>query len=410
VSARDVIEVLAIILAAGLVADVVAGLVRLPRMVVLLGVGILLGPHALDLVDVPLDSIGAQLLFSLGVSFILFYGGLEITFDVLSRVGVGLALLAVPGVLITALVVGVAAAWLFGIPFEAGFLIGAVLAPLDPAILIPLFERLRVRPKLVQSIVAESALNDATGAVLALSIAGFILAGDESLSEPVVDFVVELGIAIGLGILFGLLLAIVLSDRRVGVWRESSPIALAALVAAGYVSIESAGGSGYMGAFVAGVIAGNAYVLRLGPAEAHEAELRGFAARITDVVVLLIFVVVGANLPLDAIADDGLPALGVLAVLIVLARPLTVLASLLPDRRGRWTRDELLYMAATRETGVVPVALAGIIIAEGVPYEDELVTAVAVAIVVTLLLLATTKGWLARRLDLMEPEPANGRA
>ena len=400
--ARDVIETLAIILAAGLVSELVATALRLPRMVVLLAAGIVLGPDVAGALEVELDAIGVQLLLTLGVSFILFYGGLEVSFDILARVGVGLGLLAVPGVLITALVTGAAATWLFGIPFEAGFLVGAVLAPSDPAILIPLFERLRMRPKVVQTVVAESALNDATGAVLALSVASFILQGEGSFATPLVDFVVELVVSIGLGIVFGVLLAVVLSDRRIGIWRESPSIALAALVAAVYASTDVAGGSGYMGAFIAGLIAGNAKSLRLRAAEEHEQELEFFAARITDIVVLFVFIAVGVNLPLDAIADNALPALGVLAVFILLARPLTVLACLLPDRRGKWERREIGFIAWTRETGVVPVSLAGILFAQGVPYEDEIVTVVALAIVVTLLVLTTTKPWLARRLRLLE--------
>jgi cell volume regulation protein A len=404
VSSRDVIEILAIMLAAGLVSELVATLLHIPRMVILLAAGILLGPEALDVLEVELGSIGAQLLFSLGVSFILFHGGLGLSFAVLERVGVGLALLAVPGVLITATVVGLGAMLAFDLPFSAAFLIGAVLAPTDPAILIPLFERLRITPKVAQTVIAESGLNDAVGAVLALSVAAFVLGEDESFTEPLVDFVSELGISIVLGTLFGLVLALVLSDRRIGVWRESSAIAFAAVVAASYVSIDSAGGSGYMGAVVAGLIAGNAQSFRLSASESHEAQLDFVAGRVTDVVVLFVFIIVGANLPLDAMADNAIPALAVIAVLLFLARPLTVAASLLPDKRGRWTRNEGIFIAWTRETGVVPVALAGILLAEGVPYEDEILTVVAFAAVVTLGLQATTKPWLARRLGLIERE------
>ncbi len=190
---KDVIEVLAILLIVGLAAEVLADVVRLPRMVFLLAAGVLVGPEVLEWIDVPLDGLGPQLLFSLGVSLILFYGGLELSLRVLSRVGIGLVLLAVPGVVITALVVGAAAALAFDLPFEQGFLIGAVVAPTDPAILIPLFERLRVRPKVVQTVVAESALNDPTGAVLAITIAAFILGGEGSVagaaavSSPISD-------------------------------------------------------------------------------------------------------------------------------------------------------------------------------------------------------------------------------
>ncbi|MGH3048107.1 MAG: cation:proton antiporter, partial [Gaiellaceae bacterium] len=137
----------------------------------------------------------------------------------------------------------------------------------------------------------------------------------------------------------------------------------------------------------------------------REHEMRSFAAAAADVTVVLVFITLGAALPFDTIPDEALPALATLAGLIVLARPLTVLVCLLPDRRGRWRREELLFLSWTRETGVVPAALVGLLVAQGVQQESELITVVALAIVVTLLLQATTKAWLARRLDLNEPEP-----
>jgi len=101
-------------------------------------------------------------------------------------------------------------------------------------------------------------------------------------------------------------------------------------------------------------------------------------------------------------ADHFWPALAVLATLIFVARPLVVLACLLVDRRGSWTREELVFLAWTRETGVVPAALAGIIVSMRVPDSDLVVTSVALAIIVTLGLQSTTKRWLARRLGLLE--------
>jgi cell volume regulation protein A len=403
VSAQDVIETLAILLAAGLVSEVVAGLLRVPRMVVLLAAGALLGPDVADVLDVPLDSLGVQLLLTLGVSLILFYGGLGLAFSVLRPVALGLGLLAVPGVLLTALVVGSAAAVTFDLPFEAGLLIGAVLAPTDPAILIPLFERLRIRAKVAQTVIAESALNDVTGAVLALTLASFVIEGEGSLTGPLGDFLVDLLISTALGTVFGVALAVVISTRRVGIWRESPTIAVLLVVAGGYFTIDYAGGSGYLGAFLAGLIVANMDELGLGMRSHRETEMRVFTEAVSDIVVLFVFLTLGANLPFGTMGDEALPALVTLAVLIFLARPLTVLACLLPDRRARWTREELVFLSWTRETGVVPAALVGILVAEGVPYEAELTTVVALAIAVTLALQATTKPWLARRLALEEP-------
>jgi cell volume regulation protein A len=406
VPARDVIEILAIILAAGLVCELAAGILRLPRMVVLLGAGVVLGPFALDVLDFELDSLGAQLLFTLGVSFILFHGGLGLSLRVLSRVGVGLTLLAVPGVVLAALVTGAAAALAFGVPFEVGFLIGAIVAPTDPAILIPLFERLRLRVKVAQMVVAESAINDVVGAVLALTLTGFVIAEDESVTGPLEEFLLDLGVSTGLGIAFGLALAVVISNRRAGIWRESPVIAVLAVIAGGYFSIETAGGSGYLGAFVAGLMVGNTDALRLGMRESHERALYSFTTIVTDLVVIFIFVAIGVNLPLDSIPDEALPALATLAVLIFVARPLTVFAALLVDRRGRWQREEIAFVAWTKETGVVPAALAGVVIAEGVAYESEIITVVALAVIITLVLQASTKRWLAERLGLSETQPA----
>jgi cell volume regulation protein A len=403
-STKDVILTITLMLAAGLAARLVADLLRMPHMLLLLGAGILLGPSVSDAIDVPLDSMGAELILTLGVSFILFHGGLQLSVDVLSKVVVGLLLLAVPGVVITALVAGSVAAPAFGVPLTTGLLIGAALAPTDPAILVPLFERLRLRPKVSQTIIAESALNDPTGAVLALAFAGVVLSGHASLTAPMTDFITDLAISTALGITFGVVLSAAISSRRSGIWRESAAIAVITVVAGSFFSIDSAGGSGYLGAFLSGLIVANMGRLGLEMHPRHAHEVRLLVAVIADVMVMLVFITLGANLPWASMVDNALPALGVLAVLILVARPLTVLACLLPDRRGRWTWNEIVFLSWTRETGVVPAAVAGIVVGLGVPHSDLVVTTVAFAIVVTLALQTTTKRWLARRLGLLEHE------
>jgi potassium/hydrogen antiporter len=399
---QDIIETVAILLGVGLVAKLVADLARIPQMLVLLAAGALIGPAALDAIDVPLDSLGAQLILTVGVSFILFHGGLQLSARILERVAVGLTLLVIPGVIITALVTGAAAAALFGVPLTTGLLIGAALAPTDPAILVPLFDRIRLRPKVSQTVIAESALNDPTGAVLALAFAGVVASGSASFTKPMVDFVVDLGISTALGCVYGIVLSAAVSSRRAGIWRESAAIAVMAVITGSFFSIDSAGGSGYLGAFLAGLIVGNMEFLGLGMHSEHEREMRILVANIADVMVMFVFITLGANLPWRSIGDHLLPTLGVLVVLLFVARPIAVLACLLPDRRGRWTKQELIFLAWTRETGVVPAALAGIIVAMGIEHSDLVVTTVALAVVVTLAFQATTKRWLARRLSLLE--------
>jgi cell volume regulation protein A len=402
VSGDDVIGGIALILVAGLVARLVADFLRLPSMLLLVAVGAILGPSGLRWLDVPLDAEAIQILLTLGVAFILFHGGLKLSAAVLGRLAIGLGLLVVPGVVLTAAITGAVATAAFGIDPLAGLLIGAVLAPTDPAILIPLFDRLRLRPKVAQAIVAESALNDVTGAVFALALAGALVNGTSSLGDPVVEFLVDVGISTAIGLALGIVLSLVISSSRIGVWRESAAIVVVAVVAASWVSIDFAGGSGYIGAFVAGLVVGNLERLGLSIRRHEHAEVHATAGVAADIVVLLVFVTLGANLPLAAIGDELLPALAVVATLVLVARPVTVLACLLPDRRARWSRPELLFVAWTRETGVMPAALAGLLVTGGVEDAELVQVAVAAALVVTLLLQATTKPWLARRLGLIE--------
>lgn len=399
----DLFLTLSLLLMGALLARFVASLVRVPEILVLVAIGALFGPSALDVVDVPFESLGAQLMFTLGVSLILFYGGLSLSLPVLRRVWVSLSLLAVPGMVLTALVVGAVARFAFDLSWDVALLVGAILSPTDPAILIPLFIRSRLRQKLAQTIVAESAFNDPTGAALALTLAGVILTGDNSVTGPASEFLVDLAISTVIGIVAGVVLAAAISSDRMGIWRESAAIAVLTVVTISFFSLDTAGGSGYLGAFLAGLIVGNMEHLGLGHSEAHEQDVRHFAFNLSDIVTLVVFMMLGANIPFAELWDNLLPALAVLATLLLVARPLTVLACTLPDRGARWTRNELAFLCWTRETGVVPAALVGVLAGLGVPHVDVFASVVALAIVLTLVLQALPARWLAARLGLLEP-------
>jgi potassium/hydrogen antiporter len=407
---EDVLSTLSLLLVAALIARFAASLIRVPEILVLLAMGAAFGPHALDVIEVPIDSLGAQLLFTLGVSLILFYGGLNLSVALLQRVWVGLGLLVLPGVVVTAVVTGLVAHLVFDLSLTASLLLGAVLAPTDPAILIPLFVRSRVRPKVAQTIVAESAFNDPTGAALALALAGVVLTGDESVAEPVAEFAVDLAISTVIGAIAGVGLAAVISSRRAGVWRESSALAVLTVVTISYFSLDSAGGSGYLGAFLAGLIVGNMEHLGLAMHTVHEREMRVFSAGSADLVTLFVFVVLGANIPFDDLGEHLLPAIAVLGALLLVARPLVVIACTVPDRQARWTPQEILFLCWTRETGVVPAALVGVLAGLGVPDIEIYASVVALAVVVTLLVQALPARRLAGRLGLLEPRTAAGSA
>jgi cell volume regulation protein A len=405
----DVSEVLAtagVILACGLLAVPVALALRVPVMIVFVAAGVLVGPSALDLVSNPLDELGAELIFTFGVSLILFHGGVGVSFRVIRETALGLGMLVIPGVLVTAGVVAVVVSPVFGVSIGVAFLVGSVLAATDPAILIPLFDRIRLRPKVSQTVIAESAFNDPTGTVLALTVASALAAGSVSFTDPVVDFTKSLAIGAACGIAGGLVLALMVSSHRLGIWSESPAAAILGLVALEYFAVDEIGGSAYLAAFVMGLMVGNADLFGIDhePHGLHAFET--FIAQLSEIAVIAVFVTLGINLPLDALREHFLGGLVVMAVFIFVARPLAVLVCLSVDRRARWTRQEVIFLCWCRETGVVPAAVASLLVGQGVPGSELAVAMVAMAIIATLLLQATTAGWLARRLDLVQPVEA----
>jgi potassium/hydrogen antiporter len=404
VEVEHILRDFGLILGAGLVSQFLATFLRIPEMIVLVAVGTLIGPSVLGIVDNPLNRAGAQLIFTLGVSLILFHGGVGISLRVISRVAVGLGLLALPGVVITAVIVALAVAPVFGVAFPVALMIGAVLASTDPAILIPLFDRLNVRPKVSQTLISESGFNDTTGAVLTLALVGAVESGRFTLSGPAWEFSKELAIGTLIGLLAGLLLCYAIaSTKRTGIWDEAPGVAILAVVALAYFSNEYVGGSGYLAAFVMGLMVGNMRDLGFaGQYEEHERMLESFVGQVSEVATLLVFVTLGLNLPFDALGQYLLGGLLVMAVFIFVARPVTILACLLPDRRGRWTREELAFLSWSRYTGVIPAAVASLLLARGVEGAEIAVSLVAFAVVATLVLQATTAGYVARRLGLIE--------
>jgi cell volume regulation protein A len=405
-----ILRTVGIVLAVGLVAVPLATLLRLPSMVVLVAAGIVAGPTLLDLVEVPISGVGPSLLFTMGVALILFHGGVGVSLRVISKTAVGLLLLAIPGVMITAGIVALVVMPLFGVSWQIALLVGAVLSATDPAILVPLFDRLGLRPRVAQTVIAESAINDPMSAILSLTMAGIITAGGLtsgvlSGDSPLVDLLRNIGLGLLVGVVGGLLIAALVSSHRFGVLRESVAAVLLAVVALAYVSSEVTGGSPYLAAFVAGLIVGNKDLLRIDHDHTQEHLLETYLAQTVDIIVLAIFVVLGLNLDVDLLLDNLWAGLAVMAVFIFIARPATVAFGLGLDRRAGWTRQEAIFITWCRETGVVPVAVASLLLAEGVPGAELVATLVTFAVIVTLLLQATTAGWLARRLGLLETEP-----
>ena len=139
--------------------------------------------------------------------------------------------------------------------------------------------------------------------------------------------------------------------------------------------------------------------MKLSKADAHR--LEEFVLTTALVMRMFVFVLLGTQVNFALLNKYLWAAAGVVAVLMLLARPVTVFVSALPDRRARWQMRELKFMCWTRETGVIPAALAGMLVGAGAPGADVIAAVTFMAVLLTILVQATTTRWLARKLDLL---------
>lgn len=142
--------------------------------------------------------------------------------------------------------------------------------------------------------------------------------------------------------------------------------------------------------------------------EAKQREIHHFSENMTVIMRMLIFILLGSQVNFSTIMKHLWGGLLVVFVLMFVARPLTVFACTLPDRKAKWTWGEMLFMCWTRETGVIPAALSGIIVGMGVQYADAIAAVTFLAILITILLQASVTPYVARKLGVEELRKKQG--
>jgi potassium/hydrogen antiporter len=106
---------------------------------------------------------------------------------------------------------------------------------------------------------------------------------------------------------------------------------------------------------------------------------------------LFIFILLGAQIDFGLIGQYLFGGITVIAILMLIARPLTVVLCALPDRRAKWTFEEMVFMCWTRETGVIPAALAGLMLGMKTPGAQMIASVIFIAVLMTTLIQAPTK-------------------
>jgi potassium/hydrogen antiporter len=392
-----------LILAVGTVAGLLAQKIRIPDVAIFLVAGIAIGPQALGLVHIGADSALNQIILLFGASYILFDGGASLRFAVLKQVWITILVIATVGVIITAVITGVAAHYIFGVPLIVALLLGATLASTDPATLVPIFRQVHIRDRVAQTVMSESAFNDAMGAILTFGVLAVAMgSGEFSPLKSAFDLLKQSAVGIVAGIALGYIAAFLIAHEKWAFLAEYAPIVTLVAVIGAYFAADGLQASGFMAVFVFGIVLGNkasfGFQMEAGGAQ----KLDEFVLTTAFIMRLFIFILLGAQVDFALVGRYWFGGVAVVAVLMLVARPVTVFLCAAPDRRARWSFEEMLFMCWTRETGVIPAALAGLLLGIKAPGAQMIASVTFIAILMTILIQAPTTEWLGRRLGLLE--------
>jgi potassium/hydrogen antiporter len=392
-----------LILAIGTLAGLLAQKIRIPDVAVFLVAGIAIGPQAFGIVDIKADSALNQIILLFGASYILFDGGASLRFNVLKQVWITILVIATFGVIVTAVITGIAAHYILGIPPVIALLLGATLASTDPATLVPIFRQIRIRDRVAQTVMSESAFNDAMAAIVTFTVLAIAMGtGEFSFASSVFDLLKQSVIGIVAGIVLGYLAALLIAHEKWAFLAEYAPVVTLVAVIGAYFAADGLQASGFMAVFVFGIVLGNkeTFGFRMEAGEAQK--LDEFVLTTAFIMRLFIFILLGAQVDFALVGRYWLGGVAVVTVLMLVARPATVLLCALPDRRARWSFEEMLFMCWTRETGVIPAALAGLLLGIKAPGAPMIASVTFIAILMTILIQAPTTQWLAKGLGLLE--------
>jgi cell volume regulation protein A len=377
------------ILLASLLGAFAAGRTGLPLLVVFLGLGMLLGSEGPG--GIPFDDPDlARAIGVVGLVAILFEGGLTTAYRGLKPVIRTASLLATVGVLVTAVLTGLGAVLLFDdLDLQTSLLLGAIVASTDAAAVFATLRFTPLRRRLARVLEAESGGNDPFAVALTLGLIGWI----EGEIGPIgfgLLVVGELAIGLVLGVVLGLAASWALT-RLPATMDPFVPVASIAVAAFSYGLTDVVHGSGFLAVYVVGLFVGNTR-------SPFRHQIVSFHQGVAFLAQVVLFVVLGMLVFPSELPPVALPALALTLVLLLVARPVAVLASTIGQG---FTRPELAVLGWAGLRGAVPIVLATFAQSEGIEQSDTIFNAVFFVVLVSALLQGTTLEWVARRLEVV---------
>ena len=343
-----------LLLAAGLVASLAAGRLRMPGLVLVLGLGMLIGSDGLGWIDFN-DFELARQAGIIAVALILFEGGLSSGFAEIRPVLKTSIALATLGTLATAGLTAVAAGMILELEPLPALLLGSTVAATDAAAVFAVLRGSTLRRRLARTLEGESGINDPVAILLVIGCIEAIQEPDFGLADVALLVVGELVIGFVVGLAIGALSALGMQRVRLpsaGLY----PVASVATAALAYGAADTLHGSGFLAVYLAGLFLGTATT----PARRT---IVTFHDGLAWVAQLVLFLILGLLVFPGELGDIALEGTAIAVATAVFARPL---ATLLVTVRQGFTTGEKLVLGWAGLRGAVPVVFATFAVTEGI--------------------------------------------
>ena len=309
------------ILAIGTLTALLAQKIKIPDIPVFLLVGIAIGPQVLGLIDIRAGSALNQIILLFGASYILFDGGASLRLEVLKQVWITIVVLATLGVAVTAAIISVTAHFVLEVPVIVAMLLGATLAPTDPATLVPIFRQVRIRERVAQTVMSESAFNDATGAIMTFGILAVAMGtADFSVTSSILKMFTQATVGILAGVVLGYVAAFIIAHERWAFLEEYAPVVTLVAMIGAYFSADSLDASGLMAVFVFGIVIGNKDHLGFQMEPGDQRKLEEYVDTTAFIMRLFIFILLGTQVDFGLIGQNLTGSIVVVIVFMAFRR------------------------------------------------------------------------------------------
>lgn len=390
----------AVLLLVGIISSKLSARIGLPVLVLFLMVGMLAGEGGIGGIAFE-NAEAAHALGTLALAMILFDGGLQTPLKAIKLVWKPSALLATVGVLITAVITGLAAMVILDLPILEGLLIGAIVGSTDAAAVFSLLRNagIHIKARVKATLEIESASNDPMAIFLTIGLLE-VLVNDMELGGGMLKLFASqmvVGGVVGLGIGW---VSVQLINRIHLIASGLYPVMVTACGLLSFGLAATLGGSGFLAIFLAGIVLGNSrFVFQRGTFLFHDG--LAWLSQIT------MFVVLGLLINPKGLLDVWLEGLIISAVLILIARPLAVMPFLALFRYGK---REMAFVSWVGLRGSVPIILAIFPLIYGLPGAELIFTVVFFVVLLSATIQGSTLPLAARLLGLAETPPANPAA